>query len=104
MESYEQGGLMGIWVNPEGFLMEGCVANVVSIKGNELRTPPFENILRGCTLRRVLEIAQGCGKLIIFFLQIFMISVTSQKQPRKLKEADKASERFHAHFIQKIKC
>lgn len=60
MESYEQGGLMGIWVNPEGFLMEGCVANVVSIKGNELRTPPFENILRGCTLRRVLEIAQGC--------------------------------------------
>lgn len=57
MESFEQGGKMGIWVDPSGYLAEGCVANVITVKDKTVRTPPFDNILRGCTARRVLEFA-----------------------------------------------
>lgn len=55
MEAIENGGKYGVWINNEGYLAEGCVANVIIVHGGVLKTPPFQNILRGCSARRILD-------------------------------------------------
>lgn len=55
----DRGGTFGIAVNADGFILESCVLNVVVVgKDGILRTPPFARLLRGCTIRKVLELAK----------------------------------------------
>lgn len=58
MEAVDHGGKLGIWVTPDGYLAEGCVANIFQVRNRILRTAPFENILMGCTARRILDVGQ----------------------------------------------
>lgn len=58
MEAEEQGAFASIWVDDEGFVAEGPNVNVAFItKDKELILPVFDNILRGCTAVRLLELA-----------------------------------------------
>ena len=56
----DRGGTFGIGVDGEGFILESCVLNVVVIgKDKVLRTPPFSHLLRGCTVRKGMELAEA---------------------------------------------
>lgn len=59
MEATDQGGRFGILVDDEGFVAEGAVVNVCFVTSADqmLVTPPFEGILMGTTVRRVLQFA-----------------------------------------------
>ncbi|KAF7836687.1 D-amino-acid transaminase, chloroplastic-like [Senna tora] len=58
MEAEEKGASDSIWVDEEGYIAEGPKMNVAFItKEKELVMPNFDKILRGCTARRVLELA-----------------------------------------------
>jgi branched-subunit amino acid aminotransferase/4-amino-4-deoxychorismate lyase len=59
MAAAERGGTFGIGVTSSGYLTESCVLNVIVVgKDGALRTPPFEGILCGTTVRRVFELAR----------------------------------------------
>ena len=59
MAAKDRGGTFGIGVDADGFVTESCVLNVCVVgKDGILRTPPFRNLLRGCTVRRVMELAK----------------------------------------------
>ncbi|KAE9599460.1 putative aminodeoxychorismate lyase [Lupinus albus] len=67
VEAEEAGAFAGIWLDSDGFVAEGPNMNVAFVtKQNELIMPHFDNILSGCTAKRVLTLA-GClvkeGKL-----------------------------------------
>ena len=52
------GGTFGILVDDDGYVAESCVLNAVFItKDHTLRTPPFDGILFGTTVRRVMDLA-----------------------------------------------
>jgi len=56
----DRGGTFGIGVDAHGFIVESCVLNVLVVgKDGILRTPPFVHLLRGCTVRKGLELAQA---------------------------------------------
>lgn len=58
MEAADLGGLFGILVDTDGWLAEACVLNTAFVTDQGcLVTPPFEGILRGTTMRRVLQLA-----------------------------------------------
>ena len=60
LEAADGGGTFGIIVDDDGFIAEACVLNVCSIStGGVFVTPPFEGILHGTTMRRLLELARG---------------------------------------------
>ena len=59
MAAAERGGTFGIGVTSKGYLTESCVLNVIVVgKDGALRTPPFEGILCGTTVRRAFELAR----------------------------------------------
>ena len=59
MAAKDRGGTFGIGVGDDGNILESAVLNVVVIgKDRVLRTPPFDNLLRGCTIRRTMALAQ----------------------------------------------
>eukprot|EP00746_Dinoflagellata_sp_MGD_P085614 gnl/MRDRNA2_/MRDRNA2_33880_c0_seq1.p1 gnl/MRDRNA2_/MRDRNA2_33880_c0~~gnl/MRDRNA2_/MRDRNA2_33880_c0_seq1.p1 ORF type:complete len:378 (+),score=57.95 gnl/MRDRNA2_/MRDRNA2_33880_c0_seq1:104-1237(+) len=59
MAAQDEGGQFGIMVKPDGNIGEGCGVNCVFVtKDGVLRTPPFANILKGTTVRRVLQLAE----------------------------------------------
>lgn len=59
MSARERGGTFGLGVDAAGYLTESCVLNVCVVGADRvLRTPPFDGILRGTTVRRVLELAR----------------------------------------------
>merc|ERR1719193_2327722 len=69
MKSVDRGGMgLGIWVDENGYIVEGPVCNVVFVvktyDGLVMKTPPFTNILRGCTASKVLEIGQKLKHLL----------------------------------------
>ena len=56
-EAEEKGASAGIWLDNEGYIAEGQNLNVgVISREGELLLPLFENILSGCTARRVIEL------------------------------------------------
>ncbi|KQJ94360.1 hypothetical protein BRADI_3g10127v3 [Brachypodium distachyon] len=62
VEGEENGGFTGIWLDDEGFVAEGSNMNVGFVTRNkELILPRFDNILSGCTAKRVLDLA---GQLV----------------------------------------
>ena len=60
LEAADGGGTFGIIVDDDGFIAEACVLNVCSVSHDGvLVTPPFEGILHGTTMRRLLDLARG---------------------------------------------
>ena len=60
MAAKDRGGTFGIGVDDEGYVLESCVLNVLSVGADGvLRTPPFQRVLAGTTARRCLELARG---------------------------------------------
>ena len=60
MEAADSGGTFGIIVDGAGFIAEACVLNVCSVSTDGVFvTPPFEGILHGTTMRRLLDLARG---------------------------------------------
>eukprot|EP01062_Namystynia_karyoxenos_P070852 TRINITY_DN66230_c0_g1_i1.p1 TRINITY_DN66230_c0_g1~~TRINITY_DN66230_c0_g1_i1.p1 ORF type:complete len:368 (+),score=115.11 TRINITY_DN66230_c0_g1_i1:85-1104(+) len=59
LSARDRGGRLGILIEDSGKVAESCVMNVVSIgQDGVMRTPKFEGILNGTTVRRVLELAK----------------------------------------------
>jgi len=57
MEAVDRGGTFGVLVDDNGYVAESCVLNVAFItKDQVFRTPPFEGILLGTTVRRVMDL------------------------------------------------
>lgn len=57
MEAMDKGCDQGIWIDEEGFLGEGPNMNVaVLTEDGDLLVPPFEKVLAGITIIRVLEL------------------------------------------------
>ncbi len=60
LEAADGGGTFGIIVDDNGFIAEACVLNVASVSHDGIFvTPPFEGILHGTTMRRLLDLARG---------------------------------------------
>ncbi len=58
MEAVDRGGTFGVLVDGEGYVAESCVLNAAFITSEGvLRTPPFDGILSGTTIRRVMDLA-----------------------------------------------
>lgn len=58
MEAEEKGAFASIWVDEAGYIAEGPNVNVAFItQEKELVMPLFDNILYGCTTKRLLELA-----------------------------------------------
>ena len=59
MAAEDRGGTFGIGVDAQGFLTESCVLNVIVVGADKVvRTPPFEGILKGTTVRKCLELVE----------------------------------------------
>ena len=94
MAAKDRGGHFGLGVDSDGFLTESCVLNVAVLgKDKILRTPPFEGILKGTTVRKCMDLAnrhlvagkKGAGG--------GLIKKVSQEKIR-LKDALQAAEIF----------
>ncbi|KAJ4726364.1 D-amino-acid transaminase, chloroplastic-like [Melia azedarach] len=58
MQAEDQGAFASIWIDEHGYIAEGPNVNVAFItQDKELVLPFFDNILSGCTARRLLELA-----------------------------------------------
>eukprot|EP00937_MAST-01D_sp_MAST-1D-sp2_P001730 g1730.t1 len=65
MHAVDGGGTFGIQVDADGNVAEGAIVNAAFVTdGGVLITPPFDRILRGCTMRRALELAAPGGALV----------------------------------------
>ncbi len=59
LEAADHGGTFGILVDDKGWLAESCVLSVCVLSADGvLVTPPFDGIMAGTTVRRVLELCQ----------------------------------------------
>ncbi|GJM90838.1 hypothetical protein PR202_ga07156 [Eleusine coracana subsp. coracana] len=59
IEGEKSGSFTGIWLDDEGFVAEGSNMNVGFVtKDKQLLVPRFDKILRGCTAKRVLTLAE----------------------------------------------
>lgn len=60
LEAEEQGAFTAIWLDNEGFLAEGPNMNVALVsKEGFLLVPSFDNVLAGCTVRRMLDLVEN---------------------------------------------
>lgn len=58
LEAEEKGALTSVWVDESGHIAEGPNVNIALIsKNKELLLPAFDNILTGCTAKRLLALA-----------------------------------------------
>ncbi|ONK77246.1 uncharacterized protein A4U43_C02F4580 [Asparagus officinalis] len=63
MEAEENGAFAAIWLDDEGYVAEGPNMNVGFVtKEREFIVPRFEKILSGCTIKRVLALAEKLVK------------------------------------------
>jgi len=59
MAAREQGGKFGILLTEAGQVAESCVLNVVIVDAEgRFRTPHFDHILKGTTVRRAMQVAE----------------------------------------------
>jgi 4-amino-4-deoxychorismate lyase len=57
MSAQDRGGRLGILVDADNNIAESCVNNCLYVTDDDrLVTPPFDNILAGCTVRKCLEL------------------------------------------------
>ncbi|KAG0630306.1 hypothetical protein M758_1G168600 [Ceratodon purpureus] len=57
LEAEEQGAFTAVWLDSEGYIAEGPNMNIAVLsKDGVLLIPPFDNVLAGCTARRMLEL------------------------------------------------
>ena len=62
-ESQEKGGRLGVQLDDQGYVTESCVANLAFVLPEQvLVTPPFDKILNGITIERVMHHAQELVK------------------------------------------
>ncbi|WCJ29835.1 D-aminoacid aminotransferase-like PLP-dependent enzymes superfamily protein [Euphorbia peplus] len=60
MEAEEKGAFAAIWLDNDGFIAEGPNMNVAFVtREKDLVMPDFDQILSGCTAKRVLTLAEG---------------------------------------------
>ena len=60
MEAVDRGGTFGVLVDNDGYIAESCVLNAAFITSDRVfRTPPFDGILSGTTIRRVMDLASA---------------------------------------------
>ena len=93
MAAAERGGTFGIGVTSSGYLTESCVLNVIVVgKDGALRTPPFEGILCGTTVRRVFELARQhlVGSAVVGSRWALLSDV--RQEPIRADEARDAAE------------
>lgn len=58
MDAEDKGAFASVWVDGEGYVAEGPMVNVAFVTPErELVLPVFDNILSGCTARRMLALA-----------------------------------------------
>jgi len=87
MAARDRGGTFGLAVDNGGMLMEACTLNVVAIgTDGVMRTPPFDNILAGTTVRRAMQLADS-------LVSSGDLTAVSQ-EPLALKQAYAAKELF----------
>eukprot|EP00271_Cylindrocystis_brebissonii_P011800 TRINITY_DN2975_c0_g1_i3.p1 TRINITY_DN2975_c0_g1~~TRINITY_DN2975_c0_g1_i3.p1 ORF type:complete len:200 (-),score=32.21 TRINITY_DN2975_c0_g1_i3:517-1116(-) len=59
MEAEEQDAVTGIWLDQDGYIGEGHNMNCCFVSQDDvLLVPGFETILAGCTMKRVMALAQ----------------------------------------------
>jgi len=59
MAAQDRGGTFGIGIDSQGYVKESCVLNVAVVGADRvLRTPPFDGILAGTTIRRAMALAE----------------------------------------------
>lgn len=88
MEAEDIGAFASIWVDDKGCIAEGPNVNVGFItREKELVFPYFENILRGCTAKRLLELAPKLVELGLL-KSVKLANLT-------VEEAKAASEMFY---------
>jgi 4-amino-4-deoxychorismate lyase len=59
MSAQDRGGILGILVDADDNIAESCVNNCIYVtQDDRLVTPPFDNILAGTTVRKVLQLGE----------------------------------------------
>jgi branched-chain amino acid aminotransferase len=58
-EARQRGAVESIYVDRDGYLMEGTTANLFVFRNNTLLTPPCDRVLPGITRQVVLQLAAG---------------------------------------------
>jgi 4-amino-4-deoxychorismate lyase len=60
MDAEDRGAFASVWVDDEGYVAEGPMVNVAFVTTDrELVLPAFDNILAGCTAKRMLALASS---------------------------------------------
>lgn len=57
-EARNQGAIEAIYVNRDGYMLEGTTSNLFGVQGNTLITPPCDRVLPGITRQVVLMLAE----------------------------------------------
>ena len=86
LEAKEKGFDNGIFVDSNGNVGEGSNMNTAFVSEDDtLKHPKFDNILSGCTAKRLLELAESLiGKGIIKDVKICDISVEEARESREM--------------------
>ena len=86
LEAKEKGFDNGIFVDSNGNVGEGSNMNTAFVSEDDtLKHPMFDNILSGCTAKRLLELAESLiGKGIIKDVNICDISVEEARESREM--------------------
>jgi len=86
LEAKEKGFDNGIFVDSNGNVGEGSNMNTAFVSEDDtLKHPKFDNILSGCTAKRLLELAESLiGKGIIKDVNICDISVEEARESREM--------------------
>lgn len=58
MDGEDKGAYQAIWLDDEGFIAEGANMNVAFVSKGTLMVPSFDNILSGCTAKRMLVLVE----------------------------------------------
>ncbi|KAJ7240172.1 hypothetical protein O6H91_Y142000 [Diphasiastrum complanatum] len=86
IEAEDNNAQAGIWLDDEGFIAEGPNMNVAFVTSSgELLLPSFDKILSGCTVKRVVALAQ---KLLL-----------NEQKSDKIGEQNKANNGNHIHHV-----
>ncbi|PHR27447.1 MAG: amino acid aminotransferase [Desulfotalea sp.] len=63
-DAQNQGALESIYVDQDGYLLEGTTSNIFTVRDGRLITPPCDRVLPGITRQVVIELAQRTMELI----------------------------------------
>lgn len=88
LEAEEQGAFTSLWLDNEGYIAEGPNMNVAVLsKEGVLLLPPFDNVLAGCTARRMLELVTTLmEKQVVAGLVEVKVQRVSVQEARSAKE------------------